>query len=120
MQNAPSEHSAILKTFIKLVFVFKTFVLSTIEWPLKTGFTLFLSLRKGVLVSLVVTSITVYIAAKPVCPHYPPNCPAVYTKLVNGCLSCTSKYFIHLSAKGRTEYSKFCVKRPLTLKKTKK
>lgn len=26
---------------------------------------------------------------KPACPHYPPNCPAIYTKLVNGCLVCT-------------------------------
>ena len=33
------EHSAILTTFIKLPFVFKTFVLSSFEWLLKTGFT---------------------------------------------------------------------------------
>ena len=33
------EHSAILSTFIKLPFVFKIFVLSILEWPLKTGFT---------------------------------------------------------------------------------
>ena len=33
------EHSAILPTFIKLPFAIKTFVLSIIEWPLKTGFT---------------------------------------------------------------------------------
>ena len=33
------EHSAILSTFIKLPLVFKIFVLSIIEWPLKTGFT---------------------------------------------------------------------------------
>ena len=33
------EHSALLSTFIKLPFVFKTFVLSMFEWPLKTGFT---------------------------------------------------------------------------------
>ena len=39
MQNAPREHSAILSTFIKLPFVFKTIVLSIFEWPLKTGFT---------------------------------------------------------------------------------
>ena len=32
-------NSAILLTFIKLPFVFKTFVLSIFEWPLKTGFT---------------------------------------------------------------------------------
>ena len=34
------EHSAILSTFIKLPFVFNTFVLSIFEWPLKTGLTL--------------------------------------------------------------------------------
>ena len=39
MQNAPREHSAILLTFIKLPFVFKTFVLPIFEWLLKTGFT---------------------------------------------------------------------------------
>ena len=33
------EHSAILSTFIKLPFVFKTFVLSIFEWPFYTGFT---------------------------------------------------------------------------------
>ena len=33
------EHSAILLTFNKLPFVFKTFVLSIFEWPLKTDFT---------------------------------------------------------------------------------
>ena len=37
MQNATREHSAIILTFIKLSFVFKTFVLSIFEWPLKTG-----------------------------------------------------------------------------------
>ena len=39
--DAPREHSAILFTFIKLPFVFKTFVLSIFEWLLKTGFTVF-------------------------------------------------------------------------------
>ena len=34
------EHSAILSTFIKLLFVIKISVLSIFEWPLKTGFTL--------------------------------------------------------------------------------
>ena len=33
------EHSAILLTFTKLPFVFKTIVLSIFEWLLKTGFT---------------------------------------------------------------------------------
>ena len=32
------EHSAILSTFIHLLFVIKIFVLSFFEWPLKTGF----------------------------------------------------------------------------------
>ena len=41
MQNAPREHSAILLAFIKLPLVFKTFILSIFEWPLKTGFTVF-------------------------------------------------------------------------------
>ena len=39
MQNAPRENSAILSTVMKLPFVFKAFVLSIFEWPLKTGFT---------------------------------------------------------------------------------
>ena len=39
LQNALLEHSAILSTFIKLQFVFKTFVLSIFEWLLKKGFT---------------------------------------------------------------------------------
>ena len=33
------EHSAILLTFIKLPFVIKIFVLSILEWPFYTGFT---------------------------------------------------------------------------------
>ena len=33
------EHSAILKTCIKLPPVFKSFILSIFEWPLKTGLT---------------------------------------------------------------------------------
>ena len=36
-----AEHSAIFSTFNKLPFVFKTFVFSIFEWPLKTGFTVF-------------------------------------------------------------------------------
>ena len=32
------EHSAILSTFIKLPFVFKTFGLSIFEWPFYTGY----------------------------------------------------------------------------------
>ena len=41
LQNAPREHSAILSTFIKLQFIFKIFVLSIFEWPLKAGFTIY-------------------------------------------------------------------------------
>ena len=33
------EHSALLSTFIKQLFVIKILVLSIFEWPLKTGFT---------------------------------------------------------------------------------
>ena len=40
------EHSAILSTFIKLPFVIKINVLSIFEWPLKTGFTVFLFLKE--------------------------------------------------------------------------
>ena len=35
------DHSAILSTFIKLPFVFKTFVLSFFEWSFYIGFTVF-------------------------------------------------------------------------------
>ena len=33
------EHSAILSTFMKVPFAFKTFVMSIFEWQFKTGFT---------------------------------------------------------------------------------
>ena len=36
------EHSAILLTFIKLLFVIKIFVLSVFEWSFYTGFTVYL------------------------------------------------------------------------------
>ena len=36
----PLEHSAILRTFIKLPFAIKIFALSFFEWPLKKGFTI--------------------------------------------------------------------------------
>ena len=39
--KSPREHSAIHLTFVKLPFVFKTFVLSIFEWPLKKGFTVY-------------------------------------------------------------------------------
>ena len=41
------EHSAILLTFIKLPFVFKTCVLSIFEWLLKTGFTVYVFAVSG-------------------------------------------------------------------------
>ena len=41
----PREHSAILSTFIKLLFVYKTFVLSIFEWPFKTDFTVYFQLK---------------------------------------------------------------------------
>ena len=41
LQNALREHSAILSTFTKPPLVFNTFVLSILEWPLKTGFTVY-------------------------------------------------------------------------------
>ena len=41
------EHSAIPLTFIKLPFVIKIFVLSIIEWPLKTVFTVNTMFKKA-------------------------------------------------------------------------
>ena len=38
LQNAPREHFAILSTCIRLSFVLMTFVLSILEWSLKTDF----------------------------------------------------------------------------------
>ena len=35
------EHSAILLTFIKLLFVIKIFVLSIFDWPFYAGFTVY-------------------------------------------------------------------------------
>ena len=40
------EHSAILSTFIKLPFA-KSFVMSILEWPLKTGFTVYHTLMQN-------------------------------------------------------------------------
>ena len=49
-------HSAILSTFIKLPFVFKTFFFVYFKWPLKTGFTVyFFSL--GILPDIVVVGV---------------------------------------------------------------
>ena len=38
---AALEHSALLLTFIKLLHIIKISVFSILEWPLKTGFTVF-------------------------------------------------------------------------------
>ena len=43
------EHSAILSNFIKLPFVIKILVLSIFEWPLKTGFTAFFSVKAKII-----------------------------------------------------------------------
>ena len=40
---AECEHSAILSTFIKLPFAIRTFSLTIFEWPLKTGFTVYVA-----------------------------------------------------------------------------
>ena len=45
-QQYQREHPAILSTSIRLPFVFKIFVLSSFEWPLKTGFTVKKSTHK--------------------------------------------------------------------------
>ena len=39
------EHSAIRSTFMKVPFTIKISVLSIIEWPLKTGFTVIIYLK---------------------------------------------------------------------------
>ena len=39
------EHSAVLLTCIKIPHGFQTFVLSTFEWPLKRGFTVYICLQ---------------------------------------------------------------------------
>ena len=41
----PLEHSAIISTFIKLPFVIKIFVLSILEWPFYTGFTVWTAIN---------------------------------------------------------------------------
>ena len=50
------EHSAIFSTFIKLPFVIKIFALSIFEWPLKTGFTVWLQWKLFIL-TLFITAI---------------------------------------------------------------
>ena len=39
LQNAPVEHSAVLSTCVKIPNGFQTFVLTSLQWPLKTGST---------------------------------------------------------------------------------
>ena len=57
-----AEHSAILSTFIKLSFVIKIFVLSILEWPFYTGFTVHEILE-------LVTSVRSHGSDKPAHPH---------------------------------------------------
>ena len=55
------EHSAILSTCIKLPNDFKTFVLSFFfEWPLKTGFTVYLLCCRNDVIGLKFSNIFVY------------------------------------------------------------
>ena len=44
LKQVRSITSAILSTFIKLPFVIKIFVLCIWEWPLKTGFTVYIKI----------------------------------------------------------------------------
>ena len=46
------EHSAILLTVIKLLFVIKIFVLSIFEWSFYTGFTVYMSLFNIIVISV--------------------------------------------------------------------
>ena len=41
VKSIQGEHSAILLTFIKLLFVIKIFILSIFEWTFYTGFTVY-------------------------------------------------------------------------------
>ena len=93
MQNAPREHSAILSTFIKLPFVFKTFVLSIFEWPLKTGFT-------------VIHSLVICIAECPLFPGVPRD--QVDVVELHDCFSCNE--LITYEALGLCEPGKCTVK----------
>ena len=66
LQNALIEHSAILSTFIKLPFVFKTFILSIFEWSLKTGFTV---LSRAVLYESSISVIKAWDSELPIWPR---------------------------------------------------
>ena len=59
------EHSAIHPTFIRLLFVFKTFVLSIFQWQLKTGLTVQPLHFKDFLLNVNVEKISVIQAACP-------------------------------------------------------
>ena len=48
------EHTAILLTFIKLPFVIKIFVLSILEWPFYTGFTVGILVLPGLSLILII------------------------------------------------------------------
>ena len=49
------EHFAIMLTFIKLSFAIKTFVLTILEWPLKTGFT-----EIAIIIMMIISIISTY------------------------------------------------------------
>ena len=65
----PLEHSAILSTFIKLPFSFKTFVLSIFKRLLKTGFTVYIYLALLLKKSQLIGKVMQNISPTP-CPHY--------------------------------------------------
>ena len=55
------EHSAILSTFIKLPIVIQIFVLSIFEWPLETGFTVYVLEGKSIIMVLCNRSLNLFL-----------------------------------------------------------
>ena len=55
------EHSAILSTFIKLPIITQIFVLSIFEWPLKTGFTVYVLEDKSIIMVLCNRSLNLFL-----------------------------------------------------------
>ena len=61
------EHSAILSTFIKLLFVINIFILSIFEWPFYTGFTVFsVAEQAGLNLTFSETPMTGFLALRPI------------------------------------------------------
>ena len=58
------DHSAILSTFIKLPIVIKMFALSIFEWPLKTGFTVYVLEGKPIIMVLRNRSLNLFLLSK--------------------------------------------------------